>query len=139
MQVEVRMRPVPKISVAKITPKDVLELTGTEYVIDGLWVKEFGREIEYRYRPIPYQLMYLILKYGPVIKSEFFIDSIMEICGTIENDPDTNELTRKNLAENAARRLIEEAVRGGSGFLHRCNEWSFCLMAARMAAEQERR
>jgi hypothetical protein len=29
--------------------------------------------------------------------------------------------------------------RGGSGFLHRCNEWSFCLMAARMAAEQERR
>ena len=30
------------------------------------------------------------------------------------------------------------ANRGGSGFLHRYDEWSFCLMAARMAAEQER-
>jgi hypothetical protein len=29
--------------------------------------------------------------------------------------------------------------RGGSGNLHRCDEWSFCLTAARMAAEQERR
>ncbi len=31
------------------------------------------------------------------------------------------------------------AGRGGSGFLHRCDEWSFCLTAARMVAEQERR
>jgi hypothetical protein len=29
--------------------------------------------------------------------------------------------------------------RGGSGFLDRCDEWSFCLTAARMVAEQERR
>jgi len=29
--------------------------------------------------------------------------------------------------------------RGGSGNLHRRDEWSFCLTAARMAAEQERR
>jgi hypothetical protein len=30
-------------------------------------------------------------------------------------------------------------LRGGSGNLHRWDEWSFCLTAARMAAEQERR
>jgi len=30
-------------------------------------------------------------------------------------------------------------VRGGSGNLDRGVEWSFCLTAARMAAEQERR
>jgi hypothetical protein len=30
-------------------------------------------------------------------------------------------------------------VRGGLGFLDRCDEWSFCLTAARMVAEQERR
>jgi len=29
-------------------------------------------------------------------------------------------------------------VRGGSGNLHSGAEWSFCLMAARMAADQER-
>jgi len=29
--------------------------------------------------------------------------------------------------------------RGGSGNLRRRDEWSFCLTAARMAAEQERR
>ena len=31
------------------------------------------------------------------------------------------------------------ALRGGSGNLDRGVEWSFCLTAARMAAEQERR
>ena len=31
------------------------------------------------------------------------------------------------------------AVRDGSGNLHWVDEWSFCLTAARMAAEQERR
>jgi len=30
-------------------------------------------------------------------------------------------------------------LRDGSGNLHRVDEWSFCLTAARMAAEQERR
>jgi putative transposase len=30
-------------------------------------------------------------------------------------------------------------VRAGSGFLNRVDKWSFCLTAARMAAEQERR
>jgi hypothetical protein len=30
-------------------------------------------------------------------------------------------------------------LRGGSGNLDRYGEWSFCLTAARMAAEQERR
>jgi hypothetical protein len=30
-------------------------------------------------------------------------------------------------------------VRAGSGFLNRLDKWSFCLTAARMAAEQERR
>jgi hypothetical protein len=30
-------------------------------------------------------------------------------------------------------------VRAGSGFLNRSDRWSFCLTAARMAAEQERR
>jgi hypothetical protein len=29
--------------------------------------------------------------------------------------------------------------RAGSGFLNRLDKWSFCLTAARMAAEQERR
>jgi hypothetical protein len=29
--------------------------------------------------------------------------------------------------------------RAGSGFLNRVDKWSFCLTAARMAAEQERR
>ena len=29
--------------------------------------------------------------------------------------------------------------RGGPANLNRCDEWSFCLTAARMAAEQERR
>jgi len=33
----------------------------------------------------------------------------------------------------------QAAKRGGSGNLDRCAEWSFCLTAARMAAEQERR
>jgi hypothetical protein len=30
-------------------------------------------------------------------------------------------------------------LRGGPRNLDRCGEWSFCLTAARMAAEQERR
>jgi hypothetical protein len=30
-------------------------------------------------------------------------------------------------------------LRAGSGFLNRSDRWSFCLTAARMAAEQERR
>jgi hypothetical protein len=30
-------------------------------------------------------------------------------------------------------------VRAGSGFLNRLDKWSFCLTAARMAAEQEKR
>jgi hypothetical protein len=29
--------------------------------------------------------------------------------------------------------------RAGSGFLNRLDRWSFCLTAARMAAEQEKR
>ena len=34
---------------------------------------------------------------------------------------------------------LEMEVRGGSGNLDKGAEWSFCLTAARMAAEQERR
>jgi len=35
--------------------------------------------------------------------------------------------------------MMFKVLRGGSGNLHRRDEWSFCLTAARMAAEQERR
>ena len=34
---------------------------------------------------------------------------------------------------------LPDDLRGGSGNLDKGAEWSFCLMAARMAAEQERR
>ena len=45
-------------------------------------------------------------------------------------------------AESLDQGLIDKAgheVRDGSGNLHRFDKWSFCLTAARMAAEQERR
>jgi hypothetical protein len=41
--------------------------------------------------------------------------------------------------ESEADAITREVIRGGSGNLHRRDEWSFCLTAARMAAEQERR
>ena len=37
------------------------------------------------------------------------------------------------------RKRAAHEIRGGPGNLHRRDEWSFCLTAARMAAEQERR
>ena len=46
--------------------------------------------------------------------------------------------TQGRFKEHVARDGHVE-VRGGSGNLHRRDEWSFCLTAARMAAEQERR
>jgi hypothetical protein len=36
-------------------------------------------------------------------------------------------------------KLRKKVGRAGSGFLNRLDKWSFCLTAARMAAEQERR
>jgi hypothetical protein len=39
----------------------------------------------------------------------------------------------------AGSRMLRDLLRGGSENLDRCDEWSFCLTAARMAAEQERR
>ena len=45
-------------------------------------------------------------------------------------------------ANDDARRPVanlNNVGRAGSGFLNRLDRWSFCLTAARMAAEQERR
>ena len=41
--------------------------------------------------------------------------------------------------ERVATKGFTLDLRGGSGNLDRGDEWSFCLTAARMAAEQERR
>ena len=46
------------------------------------------------------------------------------------------ELIAENLTR-AADKVGDE--RAGLGFLNKCDEWSFCLTAARMVAEQERR
>ena len=101
------MQPFPQI-----TDKDVILLTGKEYLIDRIWMEEFGREIEYRYRAVPVQLIYLLRKYGPVIPQGFFVESIQETCGLVE-EPENAKKTpeeRKKLAEEAARKIIDETV-----------------------------
>ena len=80
------MQPFPQI-----TDKDVIRLTGKEYLVDRIWMEEFGREIEYRYRAVPVQLIYLLRKYGPVIPQGFFVESIQETCGLIEEPESANK------------------------------------------------
>jgi hypothetical protein len=50
-------------------------------------------------------------------------------------------LMQEQALQTAQARIaeLEDEVRAGSGFLNRSDRWSFCLTAARMAAEQERR
>jgi adenylate cyclase len=63
-----------------------------------------------------------------------------------ERKPQGNDL-QVRIGINLGEILVEadgdiygdDVNRGGSGFLDRCDEWSFCLTAARMVAEQERR
>ncbi len=99
------MEPFPDIS-AKV----VIELTGTRFVIDSLWAAVFGREIETRYRDIPYHLIYLLNKCGRVIPHGFFVDEIREICGSTRQVPNSNEFETVMLSEEAACRVIDEAV-----------------------------
>jgi glycine betaine/choline ABC-type transport system substrate-binding protein len=54
--------------------------------------------------------------------------------------------TRSGFDTTSLRKAQETGVvdlyweyRAGSGFLNRLDKWSFCLTAARMAAEQEKR
>src|SRR4051794_11670885 len=75
------MRPFPEV-----TDRDVILLTGVEYLTDRLWKEQFGQEIEYRYRPIPFHLLYMLRKYGPVITHSVFVDSIQDVCGLAKRD-----------------------------------------------------
>jgi hypothetical protein len=43
-----------------------------------------------------------------------------------------------SLTAEAVWKVADLVVRGGSGNLDRCDEWSFCLTAARLAAKQEK-
>jgi hypothetical protein len=54
-------------------------------------------------------------------------------------DREATTRTAKTPRRRIPATLPDIEVRGGLGFLDRCDEWSFCLTAARMVAEQERR
>jgi hypothetical protein len=99
------MHPFPEITAA-----DVIHFPGRQYIVDGLWSAEFGREIEYQYRVIPEHLIYLLYKYGPVIPHSFFLESIQEICAETKRAADSNELETQPLSKDRANQLIEEAV-----------------------------
>ena len=58
--------------------------------------------------------------------------------GTPTNRPDVFRLWLHPYPYIIDYRVVEDE-RDGSGNLNRYGEWSFCLTAARMAAEQERR
>jgi DNA-binding MarR family transcriptional regulator len=101
----------------EIADEDVLLLTGEEYLVDLVWQAEYGRQIEYEYRAIPYQLVYLLRKYGPVIPHGFFVESIREVCGKTEQKPNSNLRISVKLSKEAASALIDEAV--GLGLITR--------------------
>jgi hypothetical protein len=92
------------------TVQDVITLVGSDYLIDGLWEEDFGQSIQYRYRSIPKQLIYLLHKYGPVIPHRTFWESIAEICAEEELDPNTRKIIKKNLTQEKAEKLIEVAL-----------------------------
>jgi DNA-binding MarR family transcriptional regulator len=109
-----------------ITAQDVIKLGGPQYMIDNIWAEEFGTQIEYRYRVIPYQLIYLLHKYGPVIPHGFFLESVKEVCGLIKAKPDSqrNEIPgdsnspradqeKEDLSTAGARQMIQETVELG--------------------------
>jgi DNA-binding MarR family transcriptional regulator len=99
------VKPFPEIAA-----KHVILLTGTQFLIDSLWAAQFGREIEYRYRAVPYHLIYLLHKYGPVIRHGWFVDEIRDICGSTRPIPNSNEFETVKLSEEAACRVIDETV-----------------------------
>ena len=95
---------------AEITSKDVILLTGPEFLIDRLWQKEFGEEVQNKYREVPFQLIYVLSKYGPVITHGFFLKNIQDACGEMKRNL-KGELERERLGTDAANQLIGEAVR----------------------------
>jgi DNA-binding MarR family transcriptional regulator len=88
---------------SNITNRDVILLAGPTEIIDGLWKAEFGREIEYVYREIPLQLVYLLRKYGPVIPHWFLVESVQELYAEASG----------LLSEEKANEYIDDAVRLG--------------------------
>jgi hypothetical protein len=103
---EAQMKQFPQI-----TAKQVIELTGSPFLSDALWAVQFGQEIEYRCRPVPYQLIYLLHKYEcTAIPHGFFVESIRDVCGSTRPVPNSSEFERVKLSEDAACRLIDEVV-----------------------------
>jgi DNA-binding MarR family transcriptional regulator len=86
-----------------ITDRDVILLAGPTEVIDGLWKTEFGGEIEYVYREIPLQLVYLLRKYGPVLPHWFLVESVQELYAEASG----------LLSEEKANQYIDDAVKLG--------------------------
>jgi DNA-binding MarR family transcriptional regulator len=80
-----------------ISDEDVALLAGPDILIDGLWYSEYGAEIEYRYRAIPFELAYLLRKYE-ILRAphKFFVEDIATIC---------------DVGEDKANEFIDEVVR----------------------------
>jgi hypothetical protein len=98
-------------AIAEITDQDVIELTGPEFLIDRLWKREFGQQVENRYRILAYHLIYMRRKYGPVITHSVFIASVQDVCALEKEKNGIRE--KQRLGEESADNLVREAVRLG--------------------------
>jgi hypothetical protein len=92
-----------------ITDQDLIELTGLEFLIDRLWKREFGQQVENRYRVLPYHLIYMLRKYGPVMTHSVFIASVRDVCA-LEKLNNKGIREKQPLGEESAANLVDEAV-----------------------------
>jgi DNA-binding MarR family transcriptional regulator len=98
------------MSLTKISEQDVIKLPGSLFLSDMIWRDEYGQLIEYRYRAIPYHLVYLLHKYGPVIPHTYFVEAIQDFSAIEISKPNSDEMEKERLARAAAAELIEKAV-----------------------------